>query len=162
MAGARHVRAPAIQKQPSLEFRASVLRRLGGRSAATASIRHELIELSLVFGGPQTAKEFVKLLLFLFEAPQRISPIFVEGIVAARPWLPPRARVTRCAGSIGPTVHCASFPTSHASAPYQEGQKPKSEHPVDEEGQDQQGDPGGLSPFVEFCNDRHVLASYVN
>src|SRR5262249_27971111 len=99
---------------------ASTLRRRRRRPGAGATLGHERIELGLVLGHAQTAKEVVKLALLLFEAPQRLLAVFVEGAISARTRrrLPPRSGLT--AGM--PTVHCTAFPTAHSSAPDDEGQ----------------------------------------
>jgi len=52
------------------------------RDGAVAPFSHELIELSLVLGLPQTTKEILKFVLLLFEIPQGFSPIFLEGLAA--------------------------------------------------------------------------------
>src|SRR5712671_2186596 len=65
-------------------WRDLVLRRLRRRAAPVAPVRHELIELGLVLGGAQAVEEIAELLLLVLEAPQRLGPIVVEGVVAAR------------------------------------------------------------------------------
>ncbi len=45
---------------------------------------HEQVKLFLVLGVTQPIQKFAKLLLLLFEPPQRLHAVFIEGPVAAR------------------------------------------------------------------------------
>jgi hypothetical protein len=56
--------------------------RRGRRTGAVSPFSHELIELRLVLGLPQTTKEILKFVLLFFKAPQGFGPVFVEGLVA--------------------------------------------------------------------------------
>ena len=49
----------------------------------------------------------------------------------------------------------AVISASHSSAPYGEGEDAKAERPPDHEAEDDQGDPGGFSEFVELGGDWH-------
>ncbi len=46
----------------------------------------EFIEFLFVLRGPQVIEEIVKITLFIFQAPQSLCPIFLEGLVAS--WSP--------------------------------------------------------------------------
>src|SRR5215470_10910732 len=61
-------------------------RRWRRRRRPRAALCHELIELGLVASETQPVEKFPELALLLFETTQRLSPVFVEGVVAAR-WL---------------------------------------------------------------------------
>ena len=56
-----------------------------------AAVGHELIELGLILGAPQTVQKAGELLLLLFEPFQRLGPVIIEGGVAAR-WRSPGNR----------------------------------------------------------------------
>src|SRR5215467_10232742 len=63
----------------------SALRRRWRRGRRTrAALGHELIELGLVAREAQPLEKLPELALLLFEALQRLSPILVESVVAAR------------------------------------------------------------------------------
>src|SRR5579864_393411 len=56
---------------------------VGRRRRTGTMLRHELVELFLVLGMTQAIKEFTKLLLLVFEPPQRLHAVLVKGAVAA-------------------------------------------------------------------------------
>src|SRR5258705_7741231 len=86
MAAAPISGAAAIEERvEDFEFWGKLARgRLRRRAAPVAPVRHELVELGLVLGGAQAVEELPELLLLVFEAPQSLGPIVVEGVVAAR------------------------------------------------------------------------------
>src|SRR5215471_6037004 len=62
-------------------------RRRFGRPAClrgpVTAFRHELVELDLVLGVAQAIEEIAEIALLLFEPPQRLGAVFIEGTVAA-------------------------------------------------------------------------------
>src|SRR5215831_10464161 len=125
-----------------------------GRSARfrrpIAPFRHELVELGLVLGVPQAVEEIADLALLLFESPQGLGAVLVEGTVAAgRRTAPP---FTSSAHAIHlllhtfhltlPTVHTVMIPAAHSSAPDDEGQCRKAQRPPETKPEDHESDPG--------------------
>src|SRR6185295_826057 len=116
------------------------------------------------------------LLLLLFKPTQRLAAVFIKGAVAARGGAPPAEPTAVARGALAHTVHsvlhprhlvlpavvAGVVPTSHASAPYQEGQDGEAERPKHDETQDHQGDPRRLAQFVQFFRDQHDRSSPVN
>jgi hypothetical protein len=52
------------------------------RRAGVASAGRPVF-LKMVYHGPQAIEEDLKLLFLIFEPPQRVGAIFIEGIIAA-------------------------------------------------------------------------------
>src|SRR5262245_38243565 len=124
------------------------------RCRMRAALSHELIELGLVASETQPIEKLPELALLLFEAPQRLGPILVEGVIAAR-WLllPPPLRCLSQAIRAVPAPDVSLLPTtyaSHASAPYEEGQDRETHRPRDNEGHDHERDPRPHAPLIEF------------
>src|SRR5690242_18775857 len=131
-----------------------------------APLGHELVELGLVLGHAQAGEEIAELALFLLESAQRVRAVLVEGTIAARARLaPPVGARTRALGALGlimPAAEAAIFPATHSSAPYGEHQDRKTNRPPEDEAEDHQRDPGGVSQFVEFRSDGHERPRVVN
>jgi hypothetical protein len=64
-----------------------------------ATFRHELVELRLVFRSAQAQQKIPKPALLLFQSLQRGSPVFVEGLIAARSRLPRPIPMNICSGA---------------------------------------------------------------
>src|SRR5687767_14738431 len=71
-------------------LRLRLRRRPAGTTAvAVAALGHELVELRLVLRRPQPLHKVAELARLLFQAPQRLLPVLVEGAVAGRRVGPP-------------------------------------------------------------------------
>src|SRR5262245_19304901 len=101
-------------------------------------------------------QELQELLLLVLEPAERLRTIFVEGVIAAR-WLPPAARAVPTASRPAHIRKSVPFPATHASAPDEKDQEGQAQRPEQDEGDDQESDPGGFPEVVDFCCDfRHV------
>ena len=85
----------------------------GFRCFGAAARGHELVEFGLVPGLAETAKKFLEFLMLLFEPPQRLLTIFIEGHIAARrralaPVPPVRARRIARLLLVMPTARAAA------------------------------------------------------
>src|ERR1700720_1724216 len=105
---------------------------------AGAAFGQELVELSLVLGMPQAIKELAELALLLFESPQRLGAVLIEGVIATGARSTPPLAAARAHSSAHtihlflhtfhlavPTVHTMVIPAAHSSAPNDEGQRRK-------------------------------------
>src|SRR5687767_9848259 len=127
-----------------------------------AAVGHELVELGLVLGLAQAVEEIAELLLLFLEALQRLGAVFVEGGIAAR--AAPRAAPPLIHPAFLLAVPAAATSASHASTPYQVSQEREADRPRDDEGQNQQGDPGRLAHIVHASSEAHrdILSRDVN
>src|SRR5215470_16033895 len=139
-------------------------RRRRRRRTGTA-LSHELIELGLVASETQPVEKLPELALLLFEAPQRLGPILVEGVIAAR-WLlpPPLCRLPQAIRAM-PAADVSLLPTtyaSHASAPYEKGQDRETQRPRPDKGHDHERNPRSHAPLIKFRYDGHSTPHGVN
>ena len=121
-----------------------------------APVGHELIEFRLVLGLAQALQEVAELALLIFEAPQRLGPVFVEGAVAAGAvTAPPVAPALRVPLNVpAHAIHLflqalhftlpaiAVIPAAHSSAPDDECEDHEADRPPPHEAEDHEKDPG--------------------
>src|ERR1700730_12499704 len=140
----------------SVRLRLGVWGAIGLRPVAAFS--HELVELGLVLGMPQAIEELAELALLLFESPQRLGAVLIEGMIATGARSTPPLATARAHSSAHtihlllhtlhlavPTVHTMVIPAAHSSAPNDEGQRRKAQGPPETKPEDRESDPGGPS-----------------
>src|SRR5438132_3281320 len=170
--------APRSTTSRTARCKGSRLRLRGRPFRPPAAVVHELIEFGLVLGVAQPVQELEEIALLVFEPPQCLGAIFVEGAVAARRPLTrrPLVRTTPPAGAAAHLLHAllhalhasppaavpAMCPASHATTPYQISENHQPGGPEQDEADDHQPDPGRFTDVVQTPRDRHGRSPHVN
>src|SRR5947208_6550685 len=110
--------APRSTTSRTARCKGSRLRLRGRPFRPPAAVVHELIEFGLVLGVAQPVQELEEIALLVFEPPQCLGAIFVEGAVAAR-WSLARRPLVRPAPPAAAGAHLlhALLHALHAAPP---------------------------------------------
>ena len=124
-----------------------------------ATVRHELIEFSLVLGSPQPTEERSELLLLFFKALQSIRAVLVERFVAAPRPGPPSGAMTRCANPFLPKVQGGASPPFQPPSQHKNAKDHETHRPTDPQAQNQNCDPYRfwVLPLIELQKRGHHI-----